>query len=779
MRSETRDSAPQLSIVNYQLSIVRRLFTVHCSLLTLLLLPLVLHAQPIDYDPRRPAALHDCDDHRYRGQDAKAYECYTALLSSSIDLVVLAESAWATGDLKRANDYFRRAAQFDATASLARARWGRLFIQTHQYAEAADAFREVINKDPTDPQALLGLAEVYAAQYEGPARPIVDQLLEAHPDLIGAHILSARMALEEGNIELAEKVTGALPALLSRANRPPLEAESLRAALDLTRDDNAKSPAIKRALDYNPHYGSIYADLAHVETMRRRYREASALLKRAIEIAPGLWSAHSELGINLLRLNDVAAAQRELETAYAGDPYSAITVNTLRLLEKRDQYKDIVSPLGAREKEPAFIARLEKQNADAMSPYVLKLGNDALKTFSQRYQFQLRQPVTVEFYPDHDDFAVRVGGLPGIGLLGVTFGYVVAMDSPAGRSTGDFHWGSTMWHELAHVFTLELTDHRVPRWLSEGLSVFEEWRTGPTPGIVVTPDVLEAMNAKQLLPITDLDSGFIRPKYRNQVQVSYVQAGLVCAFIDEQWGFDRLLAFLKAFSRDTTIADALQATLKISPEEFDKRFSEYVVKGYGGAAARLDDWKAAAQNAHAALAKKNWAEALAAARAANDIYPQYSGSGSLYIVAAQSLDALKQRDEAIRMLQTYRKSGGWDPDALAMLAKWLDEAQRKRESIEVLDALNYVNPLEPGHHATLGDDLLAANRPQEALTEFQTLLALKPHDVASAKFGLARALRATGDAPAGKRALLDALEIAPHYKPAQALLLQITEEPSP
>ena len=93
--------------------------------------------------------------------------------------------------------------------------------------------------------------------------------------------------------------------------------------------------------------------------------------------------------------------------------------------------------------------------------------------------------MTLELYPDHDDFAVRVAGLAGIGLLGVTFGYVVAMDSPSGRAAGEFHWGSTLWHEMAHVFTLEATDHRVPRWLSEGISVYEEWRTGPTPGVAV------------------------------------------------------------------------------------------------------------------------------------------------------------------------------------------------------------------------------------------------------------------------------------------------------
>ena len=97
-------------------------------------------------------------------------------------------------------------------------------------------------------------------------------------------------------------------------------------------------------------------------------------------------------------------------------------------------------------------------------------------------RFELKEPVVVELYPEHDDFAVRTSGLPGIGLLGVTFGYLVAMDSPTGRADADFHWGTTLWHEMAHVFTLEATNHLVPRWFSEGVSVYEEWSTGPLPG---------------------------------------------------------------------------------------------------------------------------------------------------------------------------------------------------------------------------------------------------------------------------------------------------------
>ena len=87
-------------------------------------------------------------------------------------------------------------------------------------------------------------------------------------------------------------------------------------------------------------------------------------------------------------------------------------------------------------------------------------------------------------YPDHADFAVRTLGLPGMaGALGVCFGKLFVMDSPTARKPDRFNWGSTLWHEFTHVITLQMTDHKIPRWFSEGLSVYEErkaFRAGAT-----------------------------------------------------------------------------------------------------------------------------------------------------------------------------------------------------------------------------------------------------------------------------------------------------------
>jgi cellulose synthase operon protein C len=731
-------------------------------------------AQSIDYDPRRASELRACDGHQYRGRVEQARSCYSQLLNAS-NAVMQAEAAWALGDLQRANERFREIVESNARAMQPGIRWARLFLQTHQYNDAAELFRDALRIFPNDTHAKLGLARVLAERFESDAGPMINEVLQVDDKLIEAHLLGARLALESGQVNVAQKALERAGQLAEDQKLPPLDVYTLRAALETSRDRDP-SPWIKRALDYNPRYGTVYEELAHFEIMRRRYREATVLLRRAVEVQPDLWSAHAELGSNLLRLGQIEEARAHLTKAYSGDPYSPTTVNSLRLLDRIDEFDVSSTPVSVAGDTYVVRLRLHRRESPVLEPYAIGLVQQGIATFSRRYNFKLQEPVTVEIYPDHDDFAVRVAALPGIGLLGVTFGYVVAMDSPSGRASGDFHWGSTLWHELAHVFTLEATDHRVPRWLSEGISVFEEWRTGPTPGVVVPPDAITALSEGKFLPISELDSGFIRPSYPNQVQVSYVQSGLVCLFVEQRWGFERLAALLHQFDRNISTAAAVEATFKMAPADFDKEFNAFLHTRYTALLAGLSEWQTQYQAARTAMQKDQWSDAVAPARRAAELYPEHTGPGSPNLLLAQALNRLGRRAEAIAALEGYRNAGGWDPTAMRELAQWLDEAGRAQDATGVLQALNYSDPLNPEQHAQLGERLLAQSRPEDSLREFRVLAALREHDQAQALYGAARALYALGDRAASRRHVLDALVAAPHYKPAQEFLLQIVEE---
>ena len=138
-------------------------------------------------------------------------------------------------------------------------------------------------------------------------------------------------------------------------------------------------------------------------------------------------------------------------------------------------------------------------------------------------------------------------GMPGLGALGVTFDSVVAMDSPSGRPPGSFHWASTLWHEMSHVYVLQATNNRVPRWFTEGLAVYEETAASPDWGDRLDLESIHAMQNKMLLPVAELDRGFIRPSYPSQVIVSYFQGGKILTYIAEKWGYSKLLDMIHAY----------------------------------------------------------------------------------------------------------------------------------------------------------------------------------------------------------------------------------------
>ncbi|HXS32022.1 MAG TPA: hypothetical protein VN755_14385, partial [Steroidobacteraceae bacterium] len=79
-------------------------------------------AQVIDYDPRRAAVLKRCDEPLHHGRIEEARTCFRPLLRSSEPLI-RAEAAWALGDLRNANDFFREAVAAQPKSALPRIRW--------------------------------------------------------------------------------------------------------------------------------------------------------------------------------------------------------------------------------------------------------------------------------------------------------------------------------------------------------------------------------------------------------------------------------------------------------------------------------------------------------------------------------------------------------------------------------------------------------------------------------------------------------------------------------
>ena len=745
------------------------------TLASSLLLSTQLQALTIHYDQNRNVALKSCDEVLYRGDKQAAVACYQDVFDTSEGLVQ-ADAAAALGDVQTANRLYRDLAASDTDPTI-KTNWGLLYLETHQVSDAEALFREALLYNDAFLPAQLGLAKALSEGFEGRARELLVDITNNHPDNVQALVLRARIELELQELDTARGLLNRAMSLITEQGLPPLEIFALYAGADLL-DKKPIQPWVDKALAINPQYGDVYAIPAHFYIITYRYREAVELYQAAVNVDPNLASAHRDLGINLLRINNLFAARYHLQEAFAIDAFDARTVNTLRLLDAVDDMRISVVDVSAPDDPETIIGRvlirLDREDADALEPYVIDLSTRAVQVFTERYDFQLQRPMVVELYHDHDDFGVRTVSTPGIGLLGVTFGYLTAMDSPKARASGDFHWGSTLWHEIAHVFTLEATNHQLPRWFSEGLSVYEEWNTGPLPNRELPVDTLTAFSAGQFLPIAELDNGFVRPTYQGQVHVSYMQAGLICDFISARWGHQALVSLLKSFAAGEDTDEALQKAIELSPEAFDTAFRESVQAQYGELSASLDGYRAAVQQLVQARDMADWISVEALARDLIRRYPERVTGGNGYEVLAEAQRAQGDEDAALETLIEWHARGGHDPDTLQTLAADLTAAERSDEAIAVLESLNWVMPYVSDEHGQLGNYYLAKGDARRAIREFDALLAMREDDPAQAYLGKARAALLLDDKSVARRQVLNALENAPFFRPAQKLLLELT-----
>ena len=679
---------------------------------------------------------------------------------SSNDLIWIALSAAAIEKFHDANDLMKLAVQANPRSAEAFAAWGDLLNGRADEPEVVASYQDALKIDPNMPEAHLGLARIFAFGEPGQAAAAIEKVMTTNPNSIEGHLFIAEQSIDSEQYDKAqESINKAL-----EVNPKSNEAISLLASISFFRNNTADfNKYIQQVLTANPYYSRLYKIIAENSISLRLYKDAVGFARKALEINPRDWEALSILGVNLMRIGDEEGGKAALEKAYEGDRFSHATVNTLTLMDSFEHF--------VRFDTPHFKVKLHEKEYLALRPYVADLLEKAYDTLSEKYGFKPETPITFEMYPDHDDFAVRTLGLPGIGALGVCFGRLFVMDSPSARKPDAFNWGSTLWHEFMHVISLQITDHKVPRWFSEGLSVYEERKGFPGWGDDLKLDYLDAIKTKKLLPTADLNNGFIRPKYPQQVLVSYYQASLICDYIEQKFGFAALRKMLLLYKEGKNTAEVFMGALGLTTEQFDTQFFAWVddkVKNL-----EVKPFMQLVSSGQEALAKGDTDKAIEILDRSIEMFPEYTDEHNAYEPLADAYlkkGNKKAAMDTLKKFMTYSETGFKASHTLAGL---LVEAGDPAGARQALEAATYIRPLDLEQHRQFGDLLLNQKQYTAAVREFEVLLALNTPDRAGAYYKLAEANFGQGNREAARSNVRKALEIAPTFEPAQELLLKI------
>jgi tetratricopeptide (TPR) repeat protein len=187
-------------------------------------------------------------------------------------------------------------------------------------------------------------------------------------------------------------------------------------------------------------------------------------------------------------------------------------------------------------------------------------------------------------------------------------------------------------------------------------------------------------------------------------------------------------------------------------------------------------WEQDLRASFGALDTENWEEAIAAAERAIFTFPDYVEPDSPYIAKARAHARLEDKENEFLALETFWKRGGYAPRALLALGEDYRARGESEAALEVLQDVIWSDPFMEEVHLQLGDLYLETGNAPKALREYEVLLALDPIDKAQANLKLATAYRALGDGEHTMEYLMTALDLAPQYRPAQQLLLELTRE---
>lgn len=667
---------------------------------------------------------------------------------------------------------------------------GELFLRTYQGIDADAAFDNVLDRNPRDAEALLGRARTSEFNQRGDALERVEAALAVNPNLVAARVFKAKLHLAAENHEAAREELR----LALEANPRSLEAMSMLAASYYLRDERDDYARIRDdVLTLSPQYPDLFNTVADIAVRNRKYREAVELASEAIAVDKRSWIAWGLLGMNQLRLGDISEGIGNLEVAFEGDPFNPWYKNTLDLTDTFERY-DVL-------RTDRFEILLHERESELLAPYVEEIANAAFETLQKRYgDYTPPLPIRIEIFPSHADFSVRTVGLAGIGALGVSFGSVIAMDSPSARTRGEFNWASTLWHEMAHVFHLGLTRHEVPRWFSEGLAVHEQHLARPGWGHQPSPDFLQIYKQGLMLPVSQLNEGFVRPQYPGQVVYSYFQAAVVFEYIEGRWGSQAILDMMWGYRDGRTTPELVESVLGLEMEELDSAFVEYFEERFERPLSSLHEAQPTTELPNATLDSptimrlarehpNNFLARLRAGiklfeegrtdeaephlRAAVRLFPEYGGPRSAYWYLSQIHEARGELSQAAAALARLNALNESDYRARIEQASILERLGDLEAAANALESGVFIFPYEIELHRKLAEANASLGNTAGVVRERRAVVALDPTDRAEALYLLAVAYRADDDIAAARRTVLRALDVAPNYAEALELLLDL------
>ena len=706
------------------------------------------------------------------------------------DLVAVGQAVLKLGGEPRVilEEFYQRAQRLDPNLVDTYLAMGELALDKQDYELAARQYQQALSRFAEVPDVHVGLARAFYHSDRRAMLQSLDAALVINPEQVGALLLLAEHQIDAEDYDHAEELLNRV----LKVNPVQPEAWALKAVLaHLGFGDTRVSICRDQALKHWSTNPQVYFIIGRKLAQKYRFTEAADYQRKALAFDEQYLPAMIQLSEDTLRLG-YDEGWKLAEAVYQADQYNVMAYNLVNLRDVMADYRTLTAD--------NLVIRMAPREADIYGDRVVKLLQEAQRTLCDKYGLELDHRVSLELFANQQDFAVRTFGVPGgDGFLGVCFGNVITANSPKLERLSN--WEATLWHEFCHVVTLNLTHNKMPRWLSEGISVYEESQCHPTWGQHMNPQYRRMILGGELTPVGQLSSAFLSPATPMHLQFAYYESSLVVEFLIDRFGLDALRDILLDLGRGQQINEALsQHTLDL--ETLEEQFVAFAQQRAQSLAPEIDwtqpepgqvdtgdpnaliAWNRKHDNnfwgltqlAQAWIAQQQWHKVEEPLQRLIELYPEHADNDSAYAMLSHVYRKQNKLPQEIEILEQWSQRSA---DAVPAYQRLMEIAAEKQQWDRVLTyAERYlaVYPMLGQVYQFIGHAQEALGQSEVAIESYQRLLQLDPGDPVDVNYRLARLYRER-DPVLAKRHILEALADAPRFRAGYELLLDMQETP--
>ncbi|MCO6043176.1 tetratricopeptide repeat protein [Aeoliella sp. ICT_H6.2] len=664
----------------------------------------------------------------------------------------------------------------------------RLALDKYDNRLAASTLQAVPETSRNHPDYHYLLARTFLSDNPERANEALDKALEINPRHTDSLLIVAEKLIDGEQYDEAHQTL----AEVLKINPKHPQALAFEAVLaNLEGEPDRERAQRKAALDSWSQNPEVDYTIGAKLSDKYRFAEGAAYQRRALAMDSSYLPARVQLAQDLLRLGDEAEGWQLIQQVFETDGYNVVAHNLVTLHDSLDDYRVL--------QNDSFRVRMPQHEAAIYGQRVLELLDEAKRVLCEKYEVELSGPVVVDIFANKNDFAVRTFGIPGAdGFLGVCFGNVITANSPSALGADKSNWEAVLWHEFCHVVTLQKSHNKMPRWLSEGMSVYEELERDGGWGQTMNPTYRQFILDGQMAPLSELSSMFLAPESPMQLQFAYFESAMAVEYIVENYGVDSLKQMLDDLARGDSINETL--VRHVAPlGKLDAEFRDYLLEQANQLGAKLD-WEEATlpasadsemiaqwledhpdnfyglvRQAQALVQEEDWPAALEVAQRLRELIPEYTGAGNAYAVLARAYRELHDTAAEREALEAWAQRDGDAMDAYLRLI----ELGRTAEDWQLVAAnarrMLAVDPLTPIPHRHLAEAAEQQGEPSAAIAAYRALLQFDTVNPVNAHYRLAQLLRDEGHTDQARREVLLALQDAPRFLDAHRLLLELAE----